>query len=171
MASAESNPTPDHQPELHLLLPEAFKPLWTSLFRGFHEFVFPPKFSPLKLESRPIPVKDIWGFNHYRKTGMMGSTVAHIFTLGIIIGVTFIPMSRRVPPPAKLQNRIEVIDFVNYPLNPALTQAGGGGGGGDRDVLQASAGRLPKFSMRQITPPEAVIRNPNPQLAIAPPDI
>ena len=53
-------------------------------------------------------------------------------------------------------------DFI--PLKPAKTQAGGGGGGGDRDVLKASQGRPPKFSMNpQITPPEAVIRNLNPE--------
>ena len=69
-----------------------------------------------------------------------------------------------------------MIDPGDYVLKPGKTQAGGGGGGGDRDVLQASKGRLPKFSMQQITPPAAVIRNLNPKLAveptvIVPPDI
>lgn len=43
-------------------------------------------------------------------------------------------------------------------------------------MLQASLGRLPASSMRQITPPAAVLRNPNPKLVaeptvIVPPDI
>ena len=61
-------------------------------------------------------------------------------------------------------------------LPPSKTQSGGGGGGGDRDKLQASPGRLPKQSMQQFTPPMAVVRNPNPKLAmeptiVVPPDI
>ena len=60
----------------------------------------------------------------------------------------------------------QLVDPGDYTLKPAKTQAGGGGGGGDRDVLKASQGRLPKFSMKpQLTPPEAVIRNLNPKLA------
>jgi TonB family protein len=77
---------------------------------------------------------------------------------------------------AKPQVETKLIDPGDYMSKPAKTQAGGGGGGGDRDVLQASKGRLPKFSMQQITPPAAVIRNFNPKLAveptvIVPPDI
>jgi TonB family protein len=53
-------------------------------------------------------------------------------------------------------------------LKPSKTQAGGGGGGGDRDVLQASQGRLPKFSMQQITPPMVIVRNEHPKLAVEP---
>jgi TonB family protein len=53
-------------------------------------------------------------------------------------------------------------------LKPAKTQSGGGGGGGDRDVLAASKGKLPKFSMQQITPPAVVLRNENPKLAVDP---
>jgi TonB family protein len=53
---------------------------------------------------------------------------------------------------------------------------GGGGGGGDRSPLPASFGKLPKASLRQFTPPMAVINNPNPRLTmepsiIAPPDV
>jgi periplasmic protein TonB len=52
----------------------------------------------------------------------------------------------------------------------------GGGGGGDRSPLPASAGKLPKPAPRQFTPPTAVIRNPDPKLAmdpsiLAPPEV
>ena len=40
--------------------------------------------------------------------------------------------------------------------------SGGGGGGGDRDKLDATKGKLPKFSMQQLAPPAVVIRNDNP---------
>ncbi len=47
-------------------------------------------------------------------------------------------------------------------------QIGGGGGGGDHDKMVAPKGKLPKFSMQQITPPAMVIRNDNPKLAVTP---
>ncbi len=91
MASTEVNPNvapkADNEPELDLLLaPEIFEPLWKSLFRGLDEFFFPKKLPPLKLESKPVPVKDIWGFYNYKKDGALGSTVAHVIVIALIIG-------------------------------------------------------------------------------------
>jgi periplasmic protein TonB len=170
MASAEINPNPSNEPELHLLLaPHTFEPLWKSLFRGLDEFFFPKKLPPLKLESKPVPVKDIWGFYNYKKNGALGSTVAHVIVLGLIIGGTILGRRIVTQVVAKPQTATQLVDPGDFiPLKPAKTQAGGGGGGGDRDVLQASKGRLPKFSMQQITPPAAVIRNLNPKLAVEP---
>ncbi len=155
-------------PQLNLLMaPE--EPLWKSLFHGLDDFFFPKKLPPLRLESKPIPVKDIWGFYNYKKDGALGSTVAHVVVLALIIGGTL--LARRVVTKvvAKPQVETKLIDPGDFIMKPAKTQAGGGGGGGDRDVLKASAGRLPKFSMQpQIVPPAAVIRNPAPKLAFEP---
>ena len=171
MPSVEVNPTPAKEPELHLLLaPDTFEPLYKSLFRGLDDFFFPKKLPPLKLESKPIPVKDIWGFYNYKKNGALGSTIAHVVVIGFIIGGTILGRHLVTKVEAKPQSTTQLIDPGDFiPLKPAKTQAGGGGGGGDRDVLKASQGRLPKFSMEaQITPPAAVIRNPNPKLAVEP---
>lgn len=183
MTSVEVNPKVENssangsaEPELHLLLAPP-EPLWKSLFRGIDDFFFPKKLPPLKLESKPIPVKDIWGFYNYKKNGALGSTVVHVVVLGLIIGGTI--WVRHLPPKveAKPVTTTKLVDPGDYiPMKPAKTQAGGGGGGGDRDVLKASQGRLPKFALQQITPPAAVIRNPNPKLAyeptvVGPPDI
>jgi len=134
------------------------------------DFFFPKKLPPLKLESKPIPVKDIWGFYNYKKNGALGSTVAHVVVIGLIIGGTILGRHLVTKVEAKPQSKTQLIDPGDFiPLKPAKTQAGGGGGGGDRDVLKASQGRLPKFSMEaQITPPAAVIRNLNPKLAVEP---
>jgi len=174
MASEEVNPSvnlpPGNEPQLHLLLaPDTFEPLYKSLFRGLDEFFFPKKLPPLKLESKPIPVKDIWGFYNYKKDGVLGSTVAHVIVIGLIIGATI--LGRRIVTKVEAKPPVtEIFDAGDYiPLKPAKTQAGGGGGGGDRDVLKASQGRLPKLSMQaQIVPPAAVIRNLNPKLAVEP---
>jgi protein TonB len=171
MASSEVNPNVNagKEPELNLLLaPDTFEPLWKSLFRGLDEFFFPKKLPPLKLESRPIPVRDIWGFYNYKKNGALGSTVAHVVVIALIIYGTILGRRLVTKVEAKPQTVISLLDPGDYALKPGKTQAGGGGGGGDRDVLQASKGRLPKFSMQQITPPAAVIRNENPKLAVEP---
>jgi periplasmic protein TonB len=173
MASTEVNPNvapkAADEPELHLLLaPDTFEPLYKSLFRGLDEFFFPKKLPPLKLESKPVPVKDIWGFYNYKKNGALGSTIAHVIVIGLIIGATI--LGRRIVTKVEAKPPVtELIDPGEYTLKQSKTQAGGGGGGGDRDVLKASQGKLPKFSMKpQITPPAAVIRNLAPKLAVDP---
>ena len=90
MGSAQINPNaPGNEPELHLLLAkESFEePLYKSLFRQLDEFFFPKKLPPLKLESKPEPVKDIWGFYNYKKNGALGSTGVHVLIAGVIVQV------------------------------------------------------------------------------------
>jgi hypothetical protein len=141
MASTEVNPNvapkAGGEPELHLLLaPDTFEPLYKSLFRGLDEFFFPKKLPPLKLESKPVPVKDIWGFYNYKKNGALGSTVAHVIVIALIIGGTI--LGRRIVSKVEAKPTVALIgpDIGDYTLKPAKTQAGGGGGGGDRDVLR-----------------------------------
>src|ERR1700716_564806 len=135
MGSVEINPNPPvKEPELHLLLgSDSFEePLWKSLFRELDDFFFPKKLPPLKLESKPIPVKDIWGFYDYKKNGALGSTAVHVLVLALIVGVTL--LGRRVV--TQIVKPHETITLVSPddipPLPPSKTQAGGGGGGGDR---------------------------------------
>src|SRR5579871_504022 len=171
MGSEPINPNgPGREPELHLLLAkDSFEePLWKSLSRQLDDFFFPKKLPPLKLESKPEPVKDIWGFYNYKRGGALGSTGVHILIVALIVAGTMV--ARRVvsaAPPPKVT--VTLVDPGPLPtLMPAKTQAGGGGGGGDRDVLKASAGRLPKFSMQPLTPPSAVIRVEHPKLEVPP---
>jgi periplasmic protein TonB len=161
---------PSQEPELHLLLAnESFEePLWKSLFRGLDEFFFPKKLPPLKLESKPEPVKDIWGFYSYWRAGALGA--AGYYTLLALAIILTVVIGRRVVNAAPQQKvTVALIDPNDIPaLKPSQTQVGGGGGGGDRDVLQATKGKLPKLSMQQITPPVVVIRNDHPKLAVEP---
>ncbi len=158
------------EPELNLLLPATTyeQPMWKSLVQNLQDFFFPKKLPPLVLTSKPIPVKDIWGFYNYKKNGALGSTIAHIIILAAIIGGTI--LGRRIV--NQMTKQPETVTFLatdELPtLQPSKTQSGGGGGGGDRDKLQASKGKLPKLSMQQITPPMVVVRNDNPKLAVDP---
>ena len=152
-----------------LLAKDSFEePLWQSLFRQLDEFFFPKKLPPLKLESKPEPVRDIWGFYDNKKNGALGSTGVHVLIVVVIVAGTLI--GRRVVNAAPVQKpTVTLVDPGPLPdLKPSKTQAGGGGGGGDRDVLQATRGKLPKFAMEQITPPVVVVRNEHPKLAVEP---
>ena len=157
------------EPELHLLLTNQTldEPLWKSLFRNIDDFFFPKKLPPLVLTSKPVPVRDIWGFYNYKGRGAFGSTVIHVLALALIIAATYV--GRRIVEVAKPKETVLLIAPDDLPaLPPSKSVSGGGGGGGDRDKLQASEGRLPKQSMQQITPPMAVVRNPNPKLEVPP---
>jgi len=169
LETPQNPPALGPEPELHLLLVNQTldEPLWKSLFRNIDEFFFPKKLPPLVLTSKPVPVRDIWGFYNYKGRGVAGSTVIHVLAIAIIIAVALI--GRRMVPVAKQTATVILLDPGDLPVLPnSKTQSGGGGGGGDRDKLQASPGRLPRQSMQQITPPAAVIRNLDPKLAVEP---
>ena len=162
---------PGVEPELHLLITDKQfeEPLYKSLFRELDEFFFPKKLPPLKLESKPEPVRDIWGFYDYKKNGVLGSTGVHVLIVAVVVAGALIERRLVKASPQTPKVTVTLVDPGDLPvLKPSKTQAGGGGGGGDRDVLQASKGKLPKFSMQQITPPVVVVRNPNPKLAVEP---
>jgi len=161
--------TTESEPELHLLLPkEEEQSLWQSLVGNFKETFFPKKLPPLVLTSKPIPVKDIWGFYNYRKSATTLSTVAHIVALTAIIVLTIYLGKRVVQEKPKPTVELVAPDLNPPIMKPAKTESGGGGGGGDRDKFQAPKGNIPKPAMEQITPPAIVVRNDHPKLAVQP---
>jgi len=164
------NMGPGIEPELNLLLRNQTldEPIWKSLFQNLDDFFFPKKLPPLVLTSKPVPVRDIWGFYSYKGKGALGSTVVHVLGLAAIIVGTIIGR-RVVREMVKPAEAVELIAPGDLPeLAPSKTISGGGGGGGDRDKLPASQGRLPKQSMQQFTPPAVVVRNPDPKLPMEP---
>ncbi|MGA8153129.1 MAG: energy transducer TonB [Terriglobales bacterium] len=170
MATENITPRPDSEPELNLLLTKSSlaEPLWKSLFQNLDDYFFPKKQAPLVLTSKPIPVKDIWGFYDYKKNGVLYSTAVHVLALAAIIGLTILGR-RMVQEIRKPQETVTLIAPDDIPpMQPSKTQAGGGGGGGDRDKFQAPKGKLPKLSMQQIVPPMVVVRNDNPKLTAEP---
>ncbi len=159
---------PGSEPELHLLLGNTTleEPLYKSLFRGLDDFFFPKKLPPLKLECKPEPVKDIWGFYSNWKAGAVGAATYYAVLAAAIVIVVLV--GRRIVVAATPEKpTVTLVDPADLPLlKPSKTSVGGGGGGGDRDVLAATRGKLPKFSMEQIAPPAVVIRNDHPKLAV-----
>jgi len=145
-------------------------------FRNIKETFNPPKLPPLEVTSKPVAVKDIWGLYGRQKKSFMMSTG---FQIGVVV-VLFTVFSSKI-----VQQQVKQMTTLIMPtdVDPFVPKAapkkqtmGGGGGGGDRSPLPASKGRLPKASLRQFTPPMAVVNNPNPKLSmepsiIAPPDV
>lgn len=160
---------PINEPKLNLLMQEDFDPpLWKSLLANARERLFPKKLPPLQLTSRPVPVDDIWGEYNYTKKSATVSLLVHIAAVGGIIALS-IAGAKVIANPTQQISLVapDVSDYV--PLSPkANDRIGGGGGGGDHDKLVAPKGKLPKFSMQQITPPAMVIRNDHPKLAVEP---
>jgi periplasmic protein TonB len=171
MGTEQITPNAAHEPELNLLIADQGyeEPLYKSLFRELDEFFFPKKLPPLKLESRPEPVKNIWGdsdnFIYAMLTSFIGQTLLCASTI-IVIAIIAHRVVSAAPAPKVTVTLVDPADIL--PLKQSKTQAGGGGGGGDHDVLQASKGKLPKFSMQPLAPPVAVIRNPSPKLTVDP---
>lgn len=171
MGSQTINPSlPAQEPELNLLIADNqyTEPLYKHLFREIDEFFFPKKLPPLVLESKPEPVKPLWGFYDNSRNGVLGSTGLHVAIIGLI-ALSYIVFKHTVTVAQQPKVTVALVDPSDLPpLKPSKTQVGGGGGGGDRDVLQASKGKLPKFSMEQITPPMVVVRNEHPKLTAEP---
>jgi periplasmic protein TonB len=127
---------------------------------------------------QPFASDQIWGqYNNYRSNGLVGSAAVHIVLLGLILGgATF---GHQVV--QEVEKQREVVTLIapspdSYTLQTAKKEVNGGGGGGDRDPLPAPKGRLPKVDLKQITPPQIVLRNQKPKLtaeptAVVPPQV
>jgi protein TonB len=144
---------------------------WESLKSNFRESFFPEKLPPLKLTSKPVRVREIWGDYNNRKSATVGTTIVHAFMVAGLVAISIVG-ARAVKQELKPQTVVDLVapDVSAYmPIsNKPHDTIGGGGGGGDRDKLQAPKGKLPKRAMEQFTPPAVVIRNENPKLPMEP---
>ncbi|HZQ20642.1 MAG TPA: TonB family protein [Terriglobales bacterium] len=156
------------EPELNLLMPKGSEQsLWKSLVQNFEDTFFPKKQPPLVLTSKPVPVKDIWGFYNHKKNAAALSTIGHIIVLSAILLGTYYLGKKVVEKPKETVTL--VAPDLNVPvMKPSPKEVAGGGGGGDRDKFQAPKGRIPKQELQQITPPAIVVRNDHPKLAVQP---
>src|SRR5258708_37580720 len=81
--------TADPEPELNLLMPKGSEQgVWSSLVQNVKDTFFAKNLPPLVLTSKPVPVKDIWGFYDHKKSGAALSTIAHIIVLSAILAGT-----------------------------------------------------------------------------------
>jgi periplasmic protein TonB len=145
------------------------RPWYQSIIANIQDALFPKKLPPLELTSKPVPVRDIWGFYDNKRDGALVSTAVHAVMIGLLIGGTLWARHHITEVKVAQGPVMPLLNDSDIPaLPPSKTQVGGGGGGGDRDKLQATKGKLPKFAMQQITPPMVVVRNENPKLTAEP---
>ncbi|MBM3775775.1 MAG: energy transducer TonB [Acidobacteria bacterium] len=165
------------QPEDHLqrLLLAGEEPWYKSFVQNLRDWIRPAKLPPLEVTSKPVAVKDIWGlYERKNRSGVMS----------LAIHATVVVLLFTVASSDTVQDKVKQIVPLVYPdiapympkAEPKKVAMGGGGGGGDRSPLPASKGKLPKQSLRQFTPPAAVVHNLNPKLVmdpsiIVPPDV
>jgi TonB family protein len=143
-----------------------------SLRRNLKELFRPEKLPALPPSARQIKVEEIWDEQLYRKQAKPIQAIT-LLTHSLVLVLVALPLFHRAVE-AQPQQVIELVGFeevapYKVTLPPSRKRAGGGGGGGERNPLPASKGRLPRFSLNaQLTPPVAVIRNPNPKLTAEP---
>ncbi len=140
------------------------------VYAGRAPITRPPQMNVRLRDAKALAPDAIWGqYNNYRSNGLVGSAVIHAVLLGLILGSAM--LGHEV-----VQKKIEQHETVtliapspdSYALPVAKKVVSGGGGGGDHDRIEAPKGRLPKAALQQITPPQIVLRNQHPKLAVEP---
>jgi periplasmic protein TonB len=160
-------PMPNQESSRHAA--DTFFPVSSSaLLYGGRERVVRPVPARARAQ-KPLGPEAIWGqFNNYRSNGLAGSAAVHVMLLALLLAsATF---GHRVVQTVEQHQTVTLIapSLDSYTLPVAKKIASGGGGGGDHDKLPAIKGRLPKPAMQQITPPQIIVRNEHPRLAVEP---
>ncbi len=115
----------------------------------------------LQTGSQPVPetngeVRDIWTpYKEFRRNQLV-SFLSHV----VLVILILVPLFPQITGPKIVQATPQVVPLEVSPYLPMLPpgkKSGGGGGGGERVPTPPTRGRVPKFSMMQITPPMAKI--------------
>ena len=165
MAFSGGNP-PNGNDEFHLLLESKIEePFFRSLARGIKELIRPPKLPPLEVTSKPVAVKDIWGFyGGQKKRAGLTSFVVHVTVVGLLF---WLGTNKAVQQVVKQQIDLIAPDIAPYRPTIKKEAMHGGGGGGDRSPTPVSKGKLPKLAQRQFVPP-MISHAVNPPLVMTP---
>ncbi len=162
------------------VLPQMHQSMLVSLFRNVRDELFPEKFPPLRLTSRPVSVREIWSQDH-RKAAAKGSLTIHALAIVGLIAVSIFG-ARSTTAIVKPEEHVTLIAPPLSDYQPVMKPSPqtkplmGGGGGGVHAKILASKGHLPKIAPEQFTPPTVEIVNQKPKLAmvatiVAPPNV
>ena len=153
-----------------LVLPTIHEGWFQSLPRYIRTAKAQKNLPPLKLTSKPLPIKSIWGAYDHKREGISASAVSHV----LIVTVAFLISAANPLQDISGDSINLVLDFDISPYMVELRNppdgkdSGGGGGGGQNSPLPQSKGKLPRFDSRQLAPPTPIIRNPDPKLSVEP---
>jgi len=135
------------------------EPTYRVFWRNLRDLISPPKLPPLKLTSKPVPVRPLWAKRREYSVAQMISIGVHVI-IAVLILVPFI--HHVVQPTVQAMQVIDISPYLSK-LPPGKERAGGGGGGGEHKQQPQTQGKLPKWSMTRITPP-LLAPHPNPKL-------
>ena len=161
-------PPSDPHAEMHLqrLFAADEEPFYRTFIKDIKEFLHPPKLPPLELTSKPVPVKEIWGFyGGQEKRAGLSSLMIHVTVLALLF---LIGTNKAVQKAVQEQIQLIAPDLAPYKPMAKKEPMGGGGGGGDRSPTPPSKGKLPRLADKQFVPPMAVVHNPDPKLVMEP---
>src|SRR5258708_39043305 len=130
------------------LLPEMHTSLLASLYREAKDALFPEKLPPLRLTSRPVPVREIWTRGN-RKKATTGSLTLHIIAIGALIALSILGLrSKPEEKPRETGTLIAPLSDYQPVMQPKVAPKplAGGGGGGERAKLPEPKGHLPKIA-------------------------
>jgi protein TonB len=139
-------------------------PEYRIFFRNLRDLISPPKLAPLKLTSKPVPVRPLWVRNKQYSRVQVISAAVHVLVLIIIAA----PFARKMIEPTVTAYNITDISPYLPKLPAGKDKAGGGGGGGEHQQAPPTKGKLPRWSMTQITPPLLMPKNLTPKLQADP---
>ena len=152
-ASVLENPSA----EPRVIMPAPFRPVRTRVV------------APVDLPPGAFTLSDSWGQYKVAKTrSAVGSIFAHALIIGVIAAISLIPHTVQVAAHPPEHVTLIAPPPESYALPVSTQQSGGGGGGGDREKIEAPQGKLPRAAPEQITPPQIVVRNEHPKLAVEP---
>lgn len=125
---------------------------WFATFWGnIRDTIAPKKLPPLQTTSQPVDVPEIWTKNKQFTKVQALSLAIHVVVIVLII----LPLLPIFNPPIQANNPpVQTIELSKYLPKLAMGNKKAGGGGGRANVAPATRGKLPVFSMNQITPPE-----------------
>jgi periplasmic protein TonB len=146
------------------------KPIWSGLYEGIRDAVFPPKLPPLELTSTPVPVIDRMA----AKTNPWAVGTSTIVNGGILVIVICLGLKAAVD---HVQNPITAghVNLSDWPILAKTPANASGGSGGSNELVDPIEGRPPKLELNPVAPPQVPIIE-DPKLAMdsaiaAPPDM
>lgn len=117
---------------------------------------------------QPLASIEVWGhYNNYRSAGVKGSAMVHAVLIGLIVAASLGTHVVQQEKPRQVATLIAPSPD-SYTMQSAKKEVSGGGGGGDHDPLPPPKGRLPKLDVQQFTPPQIILHNAKPKLAVEP---
>ena len=137
--------------------------VWKSLAENLRAVFHPEQLPPLQLESKPIPVKDIWAKDERKALSGTASFLIHIAVMALLAIPLFNHSVRKA-----IQQNVTQIFVPTENLSAKMAPKRMGGGGGHHDPTPVTKGKLPKLERAPKAPP--VIKPPDvqPKLPVAP---